>query len=160
MTLSIPTLLRISVAGILAGLCSIQAAFAQARIEQAWVRATVPHQKASGAFMRITADKDTALVAASSPAARTMEVHEMKHEQGVMKMRAIDRLPLPAGKAVELAPGGYHLMLFDLSTRLEAGAIVPITLVFEDKDGKRESLTVDATVQPLTGHAPAGHHKH
>lgn len=154
------TILRSCAAGIMAGLFALQPAFSQPRVEDAWIRGTVVHQTATGAFMRITSDAERALVGASTPAARAVEVHEMKHEDGVMKMRAIDKLPLPAGKTVELKPGGFHLMLFDLKAPLHAGAKVPLTLVLEGKDGKRENLTVEAEVRPLTGHAPRGHHGH
>lgn len=142
------------------GLMFAQSAIAQPQVSDPWVRATVPHQNATGAFMRITSDKDASLVAASSPQAGTVEVHEMKMDQGVMKMRPVDKLDLPAGKTVELKPGGYHLMLFNLKARAEAGKTVPITLVFEDKDGKREQVTLEAPVRALTSQAPAAHHSH
>ncbi|MEI8157805.1 MAG: copper chaperone PCu(A)C, partial [Burkholderiales bacterium] len=81
-------------------------------VKDAWARATVPGQKATGAFMKLTAKEGTKLVAISSPVAGVGEVHEMKMEGDVMKMRAVTGgLDLPAGKAVELKPGGYHVML-------------------------------------------------
>jgi len=79
-------------------------------------RGVVPGQMATGAFMRLTAAADATLVDAASPAARIVEIHEMKMDGGVMKMSAIDRLPLPAGKAWSSA-GCYHVMLMDLSRR-------------------------------------------
>ena len=74
-----------------------------------------------------------------------------------MKMRAIPGLDLPARKAVELKPGGYHVMLMDLKRELKDGEQVPITLVVEGKDGKRESVQVTAPVKPLAASAPAKH---
>src|SRR5690606_10793490 len=106
-------------------LMSVQPALAQPQVSEPWVRATVAHQRATGAFMRITSDADASLVAASSPRAGTVEIHEMKIEHGVMKMRPVDKISLPAGKTIELKPGGYHLMLLDLKSRVDAGTTVP-----------------------------------
>ena len=96
-------------------------AFAQTaavKVEGAWARASVPGQKGTGAFMKLTAKDGAKLVGASSPAAGVTEVHEMKMEGDVMKMRAVPALELPAGKPVELKPGGYHVMLLDLKAPL------------------------------------------
>jgi copper(I)-binding protein len=136
-------------------------ASAQVTVKDAWVRATVPQQKATGAFMQLTAAKDTHLVAASSSAVPVVEVHEMSMQGDVMKMRQIPALELPAGKHVELKPGGYHLMFLDLKQPMKAGDTVPLTLVFEDKAGKRESVEIKAEVRALNAAAaqPA-EHKH
>ena len=137
-------------------------AHAQVSVQDAWVRATVPQQKATGAFMRLTAAQDMRLVAASSPVAGITEVHEMKMVDNVMKMRAVPALDLPAGQAVELKPGGYHVMLMDLKAPLAKGATVPLTLVFEGKDGQRQTQELQAPVRALGATAaPAmGHGKH
>ena len=90
---------------------------AQVKVGDPWVRATVPQQKATGAFMSLTAEKGTRLVEAKSPVAGVVEIHEMAMENNVMKMRAVPGLDLPAGKPVELKPGGYHVMLMDLKGR-------------------------------------------
>jgi copper(I)-binding protein len=131
---------------------------AQVKVEQAWVRATVPQQKATGAFMRLTAAKEARLIEARSPVAGVVELHEMTMANSVMKMRAIAGVDLPAGKTVELKPGGYHVMLMDLRAPVKEGESVPITLIVEGKDGKRESIEVKAAVRPLT-HA-GGHSGH
>lgn len=128
-----------------------ESATAQVSVKDPWVRGTVAGQGATGAFMQLTSPSDTALVGASSPAAKIVEIHEMKVEGGVMKMNAIDRLALPAGKAVELKPGSYHVMLMALREPLKEGSTVPITLTFEDKAGKRTSVDVKAAVRPLSG---------
>jgi periplasmic copper chaperone A len=125
------------------------AAFAQTAVKDPWVRGTVEQQKASGAFMQITSTNGGKLVAASSPVAGVVEVHEMAMEGNVMKMRALPSLELPAGKAVELKPGGYHVMLMDLKQQLKAGDTVPLSLVVEGKDGKRETIEVKAPVRAL-----------
>ncbi len=132
-------------------------AHAEVTVSEAWARATVPQQKAGGAFMTLKASADTRLVAAESPAAATTEIHEMKMEGNVMKMSPIEALELPAGKAVELRPGGHHLMLMQLAEPLQEGSTIPVTLTFEDADGKRSTLEVEVPVKPLThGTRPGG----
>ena len=151
---------------IAAGLLMAGAAQAQVTVQDAWVRATVPQQKATGAFMRLTAAQDARLVGASSPVAGVTEVHEMKLVDNVMKMRALPVLELPAGQAVELKPGGYHIMLLDLKQPVPQGGTVPLTLVFEGKDGQRTTQelqapvrAVSATATPAMGHGkPHGGH--
>ena len=118
----------------------------------------VPGQKTTGAFMRLTAASDATLVDAASPAAKIVEIHEMKMESGVMKMNAIDKLPLPAGKAVDLKPGGYHVMLMDLTRPMKEGDTIPITLTVVDKAGKAQKIEVRATVRSLTATAPMPAH--
>ncbi len=130
-------------------------ASAQVTVNNAWVRATVAQQKATGAFMQLTAAKDTKLVSVSTTLTAMAEVHEMAMDNNVMRMRQISALDLPAGKAVELKPGGYHLMLMDLKQQVKAGDTVPLTLVFEDRAGKRETVEVKAEVRALG--APAKH---
>lgn len=138
--------------------CAAGAAQAQVQVEDPWVRGMVEAQKTTGAFMRLTSAQTLKLVGASSPAAGVVEVHRTSMEGGVMRMRRVEALELPAGQAVELKPGGYHVMLMQVKTPLKAGQTVPITLEFE-ANGKRESVTVQAPVRALG--APAhGHGKH
>ena len=128
-------------------LCATAAAAqAQVAVKDAWIRASVPKQSATGAFMQITAAEDSKLVSASSPAAPVVEVHEMAMEGGVMRMREVPAIALPAGKTVALQPNGYHIMLMNLPKQLKAGESVPLTLVVEGKDGKREKVEVSALV--------------
>lgn len=116
-------------------------------VKDAWVRASVPSQKATGAFMKITAKEDSKLVAASSPVAGVVEVHEMKMEGDIMKMRAVaGGLDLPAGKTVELKSGGYHVMMMDLKTALKKGSTVPLTLVFKDAKGVESKVELAVPV--------------
>jgi copper(I)-binding protein len=129
------------------------AASAQTVVKDPWVRGTVAQQKATGMFAQLTSAGGGKLVSASSPVAGVVEIHEMAMEGNVMKMRAIPGLDLPAGKAVDLKPGGYHVMLLDLKQELKAGDTVPVTLVIEGKDGKRETVEVKAPVKQLA----AGH---
>jgi len=126
-----------------------QCAWAQTTVTDAWVRGTVAQQKATGAFMQLTSAQGGRLVSVQSPVAGVVEIHEMAMEGNVMKMRAVPGLDLPAGKAVELKPGAYHVMLMDLKQPLKDGETVPLTLVVEGKDGKRETLEVKAPVKAL-----------
>ena len=132
-------------------------AFAQVAVKDPWVRATVPEQKSTGAFMQLTAPNGARLVEARSSSAKTVEIHEMAMVDNVMKMRQIPGLDLPSGKAVELKPGGYHVMLIDVKSQIKDGDAVPITLVFEGKDKKRESVDVKAVARALN--APGGMEK-
>lgn len=146
------------------GTALMASASAQVTVKDAWVRATVPQQKATGAFLQLTAATDSRLVAISSSAVPVVELHEMAMDNHVMKMRQIPGLDLPAGKSVELKPGGYHIMLMDLKQQVKAGESLPLTLVFEDKAGKRQTVEVKAEVRAL-GAAAAKHgghsdHKH
>ena len=121
-------------------LCFPASAHAQVTADKAWVRGTVPGQTATGAFMQLKSAQDTRLVGARSAAAGAVEIHSMTSEGGVMKMRPVTAVDLPAGKPVELKPGGFHMMLLDLKKTVKEGDSVPITLVLEGKDGKRRNL--------------------
>jgi copper(I)-binding protein len=135
-------------------------AFAQVTVSDAWVRGTVVGQMATGAFMQLKSPADVALVAVASPVAKIVEIHEMKMDGGVMKMAAVDRLALPAGKSIELKPGGYHVMLMDLKQPLKEGETVPVTLTFEDKAGRKTTVEVKAPVKALTAAPSPSTHKH
>ncbi|MFT7771862.1 copper chaperone PCu(A)C [Roseateles sp.] len=133
------------------------AASAQVVAKDAWARATVAQQKASGAFMLLTAAQDARLVSVSSPEASVIEIHEMTMQDQVMKMRPVPYLALPAGQTVELKPGGYHLMLLDLKKPLTAGARLPLTLVIEGSDGKRARVEVAAEIRSPGVAGKSGH---
>jgi copper(I)-binding protein len=131
---------------------------AQTKVTNPWVRGTVAQQKATGAFMQIVSQQGGRLVQASSPVAGVVEIHEMSMDGNVMRMRAVAGIDLPAGRTVELKPGGFHVMLMDLRQPLQPGDTVPVTLVF-DSGGKRDSVEVKATGRAAA--ATAGHgHKH
>ncbi len=132
-------------------------------VKAAWARATVQGQKATGAFMTLTAKDATKLVGISSPVAGVAEVHEMKMDGDVMKMRAVEGgLDLPAGKAVELKPGGYHVMLMDLKTSLKKDTTIPVTLLFKDAKGTQSKLEIKIPVSqtPPAGASAGGHADH
>lgn len=140
---------------------------AEVTVSDAWARATVPGQSGSGAFMTLRSSAGGKLLSVKSPVAEHAEVHEMATQDGVMKMREVKSVALPAGQAVQLAPGGHHIMLMGLKSPLKAGTQVPLTLTVEE-GGKTQTLEVSVTVRPLGGAAAdhAGHdhgshgHKH
>jgi copper(I)-binding protein len=127
-------------------------------VRDGWVRQSVPGQSGTGAFMKLTAPTGARLVGITTPAAGVAEVHEMKMEGDVMRMRAVAGIELPAGRAVELKPGGYHLMLMDLKAPLKPDTQVPVTLSFRDAKGATRTLEVSV---PVAVRGPAGGgHKH
>lgn len=135
---------------------------ADVEVSDAWVRGTAAAQKATGAFMTLKSKDGATLTGATSPVAGVVELHEMKTEGGVMRMRAVPKLDLPAGQAVSLqpnAPGGYHVMLMDLKKPLSKGEVVPVTLKIQGKDGKPGTVEVNAEVRALAT-AMEGHEHH
>ena len=124
--------------------------WAQVKIEDPWARATVPGQKATGVFMKLTATQASQLVGVSSPVAGVAEVHEMKMDNNVMKMAAVPAIDLPAGKSVSLQPGGYHVMLMDLKGPLAKDTSVTITLKFKDSKGVLSQQEVKLPVKEMT----------
>lgn len=138
-------------------------ALAQTTVENAWARATVANQQSSGAFMTVTADTDSKLVAVQSPVAKTVQIHQMQMKNDVMLMGPVDALDLPAGKPVTLDANGYHVMLMGLVRQLKEGEQVPLTLVVEDAKGNRQNIEVQAAVHPLNdadGHQMHHDHSH
>ena len=142
---------------VLAGAAVHAAPPAVLKAEQAWARPTVAGQQAGGAYVILhnggaTADR---LLGGSTPAAERVEVHEMRMDGSVMRMRELAALELPAGKSTKLEPGGRHLMLMGLKAPLKVGDKVPLKLRFE-KAGEIEVVLLVQT-RPA---AAADAHKH
>jgi periplasmic copper chaperone A len=129
---------------------SAMAAGTGVTVSNAWSRATAPGQSSGGVWFSISSKEDAKLIAASCPLAGTTELHTMSHEQGMMKMHAVESIALPAGKTVDLAPGSYHVMLADLKQPLKAGDSVPLKLTVEFADKHKEIIRIKAKVRPLT----------
>jgi periplasmic copper chaperone A len=129
-------------------------AAAQTTATDPWVRAAVPGQKATGMFVQLQSKTATRLVSVSTPVAGVSEIHEMSMDGGVMRMRAMPGLDLPAGQTVALKPGGYHLMFMELKQPLKAGDTVPVTLTLENAAKQRETLELKVPVRQM---APSGH---
>jgi copper(I)-binding protein len=134
-------------------------ASAQTKVDDAWVRATVPTQTASGAFMTVTADSDSKLLSVATPIAKDVQIHEMTMKNEVMSMGPVKFVELPAGKAVKLDPNGYHVMLMGLSAQLKEGETVPLTLTVENAKGEKETIEVKAPVRSLTNMEGHDHSK-
>lgn len=120
------------------------------KVENAWVRATAPGQEVAGAYLDITSPLSARLVKVESPVGAA-EIHSMTMNNGVMEMRRIEGLDLPAGKTVRLAPGGYHIMLKKLKKRLKPGDAVPLRLTVENADRSKTTAQVTAAVKDAAG---------
>ena len=129
------------------------------KLHDPWTRATAPSAPAAGAFMTLTADADMRLVGAESAASKVVELHTMKIDNGVMIMRQVLEIPLPKGKAVELKPGGLHIMLIGLNAPLKSGEKVEMTLRVKDSQGKEQRIPVTAEIRS-PGKAMPMQHQH
>lgn len=155
-------------AGILSLPAAAQSKPADVSVKNAWIRTAVPGQKGTGAFMTIVSKDDAKLVGGSSPVAGVTEIHEMKMDGDIMRMRAVlGGLDLPAGKTVELKPGSYHVMLLDLKVALPKDTTVPVTLIFKDAKGVESKLELTVPVATASPSAktdgaamPVNQHKH
>lgn len=138
---------------LVAGVCLLAGA-AQAQltvtIGRPWLRSTLPQQRTTGGYIQLTASADARLIEAQSPVAGRVEIHTMEMSGNVMKMREAAGVDLPAGKTVELKPGGTHLMLLDLKRPLKPGEKVPVILFIEGKDKSRTNLSINMPVKELT----------
>ena len=158
MFLDTSSLCRLSAAVLV--LATSAVAFAQpVQVSNAWMRPTVPGQQATGAYMSLTAPKALTLVGISTPAAGIAEVHEMKMDGDVMKMREIPALALPAGKTVNLKPGGLHVMLMDLKQALPKDSAIPLTLRFKDAKGVESKMELSVPVSAAAPGASAANQK-
>lgn len=124
----------------------------QVQVTQAWARATPGKSTIGAAYATVTAPAGDRLVAAATPVAGVAEIHQHTMENGIMKMRQVDAVPLPAGQAVTLSPGGYHIMLMDLKAPLVAGQSFPLTLTFE----KAGTIETKVMVGGVGASGPAG----
>ncbi len=137
-------------------LFAVNAWAAEVSVNDAWVRATAPGQDSGSLQFSITSQKEAKLVDATSPVAGKAELHSMSHENGMMKMRPVDFIALPAGKMVDLEARGEHIMLIGLKQPLKAGDSVPFTLTVQYADKSKAAVTANAEVRPLI----AAHHMH
>lgn len=122
------------------------------KVVNAWARPTVAEQMATGAYMKITSSQDGMIVGVTSSVAEVSEIHEMKMEGDVMRMRAVENIPVKAGSTVELAPGGYHVMLMGLNQAVSDGKAFEIKVQFAGSDGSK----VEIPVQVVPGKDPSG----
>ena len=127
-------------------------------VTDAWARETAPGQENGSVGLLITSQNDARLISVETTAAASAEIHTMTMDNGVMKMRQLENLPLPARQAVSLGPGGDHLMLFGIKQPLKAGGKVPLILTVQFADKRIEKIKINALVKPLTGAHEHQHH--
>jgi copper(I)-binding protein len=125
----------------------------QVELKDAWARAAPGKAETGAAYLTIVSPAKDRLVSVSTPVAKKAELHTMTTEGGVMKMRPLDGVDVPAGQPVTLKPGGAHIMLMGLNQPLQAGQSFPLTLSFE-KAGQRE---VTVAVEKAGAMGPQGH---
>ncbi|WP_420225141.1 copper chaperone PCu(A)C [Pigmentiphaga litoralis] len=126
-----------------------------------WARATVPGQPAGGGFLKLdNHGKDDRLLAVRSDVSATAEIHTMEMKDNIMRMRQVEGVAVPAGKTVEFAPGGYHIMFMQLKAPLKQGTTFPATLVFEKAGEVKVDFKVEAINFGAQGKAAAGGHQH
>ena len=126
------------------------------KIFDVWAKTTVPGGSVSAAYMHIKSGKPLRLVKAESPLTPTVEVHSMAMRDGVMEMRAVDAVEIPADKLVDLKPGGFHIMLIKVNKPINKGDSVPLKLTFANADKTTFSVDVVAKGQEKD----SGGHKH
>jgi periplasmic copper chaperone A len=125
-------------------------------INQPWTRATPPTAQAGGGFLviRNTGAMADRLIAVKSPAADKVEIHEMKMDGAIMRMREVEKgLEIPPGATVELKPGGFHVMFMGLKAPFAKDGKVPLTLVFEKAGSVDVELAVEAIGAASPGHS-------
>jgi copper(I)-binding protein len=133
------------------------------QIMHPWSRATPPSARVGAGYLSIVNGGSAAdrLVSASSPVAGRVEIHEMRLQDGVMRMRErAGGLALPAGETVALRPGGYHVMLMDLRAPLAQGTRVPLRLVFERAGAVEVELQIEAPTARGSDHGHGHGHGH
>lgn len=141
---------------IVALLCSAQAWAGDVAVRGAWTRATAPGQEGAVMQFSISSKKEAQLLAISSAVAGAVEIHSMTHDNGVMKMHAIESLTLPAGKVVDLGANGNHVMLLNLKHPLKVGEKIPFTVTIQFADKHKVLVKAVAEVKSLD----AGHDEH
>lgn len=127
-------------------------------VTDVWSRATAPGQQVAGVYFDIESKRGAKLVGAQTSLTDRAELHLMSMDNGVMRMRRIDSVDLPAGETVKFKPGGYHLMLLDLKQPLEAGSKFALTLLVEDKNHEVTRYLVTSHVRNLDGSKPEHQH--
>lgn len=141
--------------------CFSMAANAELKVTDAWVKPTVPGQPVGAAYMKLTSDKNVEIVDLSSPVAGKTELHSMSMTGNIMRMKRVERLQLKAGRAVELKPGGYHIMLMELKHQIKEGETVPISVVTQDESGNKATVSIKAVATaPAESDSDAHMHMH
>jgi len=151
---------RLTAAFTLSAILTAPTWASEVKVQNAWARATAPGQAVAGVFMDLSAERPMSVVGGASPAAERVELHTMSMQEGVMVMRRVPEIRLPAGQTVQLKPGGLHVMLIGLKGPLQEGQTVPLTLQVRDAGGKTGEFAVQAQVRRQGEPAGSMHHRH
>jgi copper(I)-binding protein len=145
---------------LLASSSLFAAAADQVQVEEAYVRAVPPGSANSAAFMKLTNTDSSvhSLTGAQSPATKVMELHTHTEENGMMRMRRVEKIELPVGEQVALQPGGLHLMLIGLTGDLKESHEIEVNLTFEDGSSLPLSLPVKRVGKESMDHSKHQHH--
>ena len=127
-------------------------------VSNGWVRATHPGQSVGAGYLTLTSAQEATLTSVTSTLTPSVEIHSMTMQNGVMKMRMLETLALPANKPVSLAPGGYHLMFFDLKQPLTVGEKVTLNLNFTHAKDAKSTQTVVLEVKESADDDAHAHH--
>ncbi len=128
------------------------------KVTDVWARAMAPGQTTAGVYFDAVSAQNAAIVAATTPVADKAELHTMSMAGGVMRMRPVEKIDLPANRPVQLAPGGVHVMLTGVKRPLKEGDRVPLTLTIRPADGPPFTYKVEAEVRPLGAQPMHMHH--
>ncbi len=125
-------------------------------VGDAWMRAMPPGQPTAAAYLtlRNPAQSTVTLLSAATPLAGKVEIHESLQQDGRWRMRRLADLPIPAGGTATLAPGGAHLMMFDMQQPLREGDTLPLTLEFDSGE------SIDVSIEVRAIGAGSGHQHH
>jgi periplasmic copper chaperone A len=124
-------------------------AHAGVSVRNPWIRGMVPGQSTAVAYMTISSDTETQLIGGTTTFAETIEVHEMRMQDDIMRMRKLDKLDIKPGQPVVLGPSGYHLMLISPRKMLSTGDTIPVTLNFKNADGTLNQLNLAIPVKTI-----------
>lgn len=140
-------MLRHTAVFALAALLAAPAWANEIRVQNAWARATAPGQAVGAVYMDLMAERSMSVVSGQSPTAERVELHTTAMQDGVMVMRRVPEIKLPAGQTVHLRPGGLRVMLIGLKAPLQEGQTVPLTLQAQDAAGKVQDVQIKAEVR-------------
>ncbi len=139
----------------------VQIAKADIVISDAWLKPTIAGKTVTSAYLKISTDKPVKLIGGSAKLASSVEIHEMKMDGDVMRMRQIEELPILPHSPTELKPGGLHLMLVGLKKPIEENSMVLIRLTFKAEDGQKKNISVKAKAKFSEAEpTPIDHSKH
>ncbi len=154
--------LSVLVSGLFLSLAAFAGAADQVEVHEPYVRLAPPNAPATGAFMviRNTGDIPVKVVKAENPTSNLTELHNHINDKGVMRMRQVPSIDIPAKGQAELKPGGLHVMLIDMKAPLTEGQIVPITLGFDDGSSKQVDAKVVNMMAGKAMQQPVRHGQH